>query len=170
MKMNNNLLMRISLGLALAIVSLQSTTSFAFSIAGPSTKNLISRSTTTGLFADNKSSSSDATSSSAVSDPNNEIISAKISLEGDVDGGYYRACVLNEAGKFRRLVGTMTPPEGNRKAEIYVEGKKKMVEGFIRWCQRGNKNVGLCQLTEVTNVEYGDEILGLYEEFYCRTK
>lgn len=161
MKMNNNLLLRISLGLALAIVSLQSTTSFAFSIAGPSTKNLISRSTTTGLFADNKSSSSD---------PNNEIISAKISLEGDVDGGYYRACVLNEAGKFRRLVGTMTPPEGNRKAEIYVEGKKKMVEGFIRWCQRGNKNVGLCQLTEVTNVEYGDEILGLYEEFYCRTK
>ena len=42
------------------------------------------------------------------------------SQKGDV-GGYYRTCVLNEAGKFRRLTGTMSDPDDSKTAEIYVE-------------------------------------------------
>ena len=50
-----------------------------------------------------------------------EIVARRIIVTGDVQGGYYRACVNNEAGKFRRLIGTMTPPDDTREAEIYVE-------------------------------------------------
>lgn len=96
----------------------------------------------------------------------NEIITCRIKVKGDV-GGYYRACVQNEAGKFRRLTGTMLPPDDvTGETEIYVEGERKMVDGFVRWAKRGK--VGLSQVTEVTNVEYGDEPLGLYDEFYCK--
>jgi hypothetical protein len=42
-----------------------------------------------------------------------------------------------------------------------------MVDGFIRWCKRGN--VGLSQVTTVTEVI--DEIpTGLYDDFYVRTR
>ena len=78
-----------------------------------------------------------------------DIVAKRIVVKGDVQGGYYRSCVLNEvstetlkgsevkarrrlanflaldntiqAGRFRRLVGTMTPPDDSNKAEIYVE-------------------------------------------------
>lgn len=53
-------------------------------------------------------------------DPN-DVVARRILVEGDVDGGYYRSCVRNEAGRFRRLYGTMSPPDGSRKGEIYVE-------------------------------------------------
>mmetsp|Transcript_19708 Transcript_19708/g.29172 ORF Transcript_19708/g.29172 Transcript_19708/m.29172 type:complete len:144 (-) Transcript_19708:414-845(-) len=97
-----------------------------------------------------------------------DIVAKRIKLTGDVNGGYYRACVLNEASRFRRLVGTMTPPEeGSKEAEIYVEGKKKMVESFIRWCQRGN--VGLSQVITVDHIEEEDPT-GLYDDFYLKTK
>lgn len=109
---------------------------------------------------------SSSTDGEAGGDPE-EIVTANIKVSGDV-GGYYRACVLNEAGKFRRLVGTMSPPDDRKEAEIYVEGKRKMVEGFVRWCKRSK--VGLNQLTQVNEVVYGDEPLGLYDDFYCRTK
>lgn len=99
------------------------------------------------------------------SDPN-EIITARIKVKGDV-GGYYRTCVLNEAGKFRRLTGTMSDPDDSKTAEIYVEGKRKMIEGFVRWVKRGN--VGLNQFTEVADVEYSNEPSGMYENFYCKT-
>ena len=57
---------------------------------------------------------------SSDNDPN-EIVAKRIIVEGDVQGGYYRSCVRNEAGRFRRLSGTMTPPDDSKKAEIYVE-------------------------------------------------
>ncbi len=50
-----------------------------------------------------------------------EIVARRIIVEGDVQGGYYRSCVRNEAGRFRRLSGTMTPPDDSGTAEIYVE-------------------------------------------------
>ena len=53
-------------------------------------------------------------------DPN-DIVARRIIVEGDVQGGYYRSCVRNEAGRFRRLSGTMTPPDDSNTAEIYVE-------------------------------------------------
>mmetsp|Transcript_49177 Transcript_49177/g.59613 ORF Transcript_49177/g.59613 Transcript_49177/m.59613 type:complete len:166 (-) Transcript_49177:154-651(-) len=96
----------------------------------------------------------------------NEIIACRIGVEGDV-GGYYRSCVLNEAGKFRRLNGFMTPPNDTKQAEIYVEGKRKMVDGFVRWAKRGN--VGLSQIVEVTDVSY-EAVTGLYDGFYAKTK
>jgi len=96
-----------------------------------------------------------------------DLIARKIIVVGDVQGGYYRSCVLNEAGRFRRLVGTMSPPDDSEEAEIYVEGKKKMVEGFIRWCKRGN--VGLSQVTKVKEV-FEEEPTGLLDEFYVKTK
>ena len=57
---------------------------------------------------------------SSDNDPD-DIIAKRILVEGDVQGGYYRSCVRNEAGRFRRLSGTMTPPDDSGKAEIYVE-------------------------------------------------
>ena len=49
-------------------------------------------------------------------------------------------------------------------AEIYVEGKLHMVEGFIRWCQRSK--VGLNQIITVKDV-YEEEPTGMYDEFYA---
>lgn len=81
-----------------------------------------------------------------------EVIGRRIIVSGDVDGGYVRTCINNEAGRFRRLLGVMTPPDGTRKAEIYVEGKRKQVEAFVRWCNRGSKSVGLSQKMDVLEV------------------
>eukprot|EP00541_Cyclophora_tenuis_P010494 CAMPEP_0116577780 /NCGR_PEP_ID=MMETSP0397-20121206/21334_1 /TAXON_ID=216820 /ORGANISM="Cyclophora tenuis, Strain ECT3854" /LENGTH=61 /DNA_ID=CAMNT_0004107083 /DNA_START=34 /DNA_END=219 /DNA_ORIENTATION=- len=59
----------------------------------------------------------------------------------------------------------MTPPDDGNEAEIYVEGKRKMVDSFVRWCQRGN--IGLSQVISVKEV--GEEIpTGLYDEFYVK--
>lgn len=96
-----------------------------------------------------------------------EIVARRITVKGDVQGGYYRSCVLNEAGRFRRLIGTMTPPDDTDTAEIYVEGKRKMVDGFIRWCQKGS--VGLSQVVGVDEVKE-EEPTGLYDGFYVKTK
>ena len=84
-----------------------------------------------------------------------------ITSTGDTGGS-----VINEAGRFRRLAGKVTPPDGSTEAQIHVEGKPKMVEGFVRWCKRGN--VGLNQKITVTSVEE-EEPTGLYDDFYCKT-
>lgn len=106
--------------------------------------------------------------SAAAEEGDNELVAKRLVVSGDVQGGYVRACVLNEAGKFRRLVGTMTDPDSTSdKAEIYVEGKRKMVDGFVRWCQRGK--VGLSQTIRVVEI-IEEEPTGLYEGFYCKTK
>jgi len=111
-------------------------------------------------------SSSD--SESVEDDPAAQIVGRRILVKGDVNGGYVRTCVINEASRFRRLIGTMSPPEDTDTAEIYVEGKRKNVEGFLRWCQRGSKGVGLSQKLEV--LEVIEEIpTGLYDGFYAKT-
>jgi acylphosphatase len=96
-----------------------------------------------------------------------DIIARRIVVTGDVQGGYYRSCVLNEAGRFRRLVGTMTPPDDTDTAEIYVEGRRRMVEGFVRWVKRGD--VGLSQKASVKEVREEDPT-GLYDGFYVKTQ
>ena len=61
-----------------------------------------------------------AADDSSGADPN-EIVGKRIIVTGDVNGGYLRTCISNEAGKFRRLLGTMSPPDDGEEAEIYVE-------------------------------------------------
>mmetsp|Transcript_9949 Transcript_9949/g.24824 ORF Transcript_9949/g.24824 Transcript_9949/m.24824 type:complete len:151 (-) Transcript_9949:263-715(-) len=97
-------------------------------------------------------------------DPN-DIIARRIIVTGDVQGGYYRSCVRNEAGRFRRLSGTMTPPDDSGTAEIYVEGKRKMMDGFLRWCNKAD--VGLSQKICVSEILEEDPT-GLYDDFYVK--
>jgi acylphosphatase len=98
-----------------------------------------------------------------------EIIGKRIILKGDVNGGYVRTCIQNEASRFRRLIGTMSPPEDSDTAEIYVEGKRKNVEGFMRWCNKGTAKVGLSQKMEIVS-ETDETPTGLYDDFYVKTK
>lgn len=105
-------------------------------------------------------------SAAAAADPN-EVVARRIVVVGDVAGGYYRSCVKNEASRFRKLIGTMTPPEDDEKrAEIYVEGKRKFIEGFVRWCERGD--VGLSQAIKVESVT-DESPTGMFDEFYVQT-
>jgi len=61
----------------------------------------------------------------------------------------------------------MSPPDDTDLAEIYIEGKKKMVDGFVRWCQRGK--IGLSQKMTVENIAE-EEPTGLYDDFYVKVK
>jgi len=99
------------------------------------------------------------------SDPN-EVVARRILITGDVNGGYFRTCVKNEASRFRKLIGAMSPPDDSRRAEIYVEGKLKFVDSFVRWCKRGD--VGLSQSFAVEAVE---DVFptGIYEDFSVET-
>ncbi|KAL7476162.1 hypothetical protein ACHAW6_002043 [Cyclotella cf. meneghiniana] len=105
------------------------------------------------------------TTDSADLDPN-ETIARRIVVTGDVSGGYYRSCVTNEAKRFRNLKGTMSPPDDSKRAEIYVEGKRKSIESFIRWCHRGD--VGLSQSIKVEQV-VEEFPTGMYDDFYVDT-
>mmetsp|Transcript_34316 Transcript_34316/g.73141 ORF Transcript_34316/g.73141 Transcript_34316/m.73141 type:complete len:180 (+) Transcript_34316:103-642(+) len=107
----------------------------------------------------------DDSSAAAAADPN-EVIARRIVVTGDVDGGYYRSCVKNEASRFRKLIGNMSSPQGDKRAEIYVEGKRKMVDGFVRWCERGD--VGMSQAIKVDSVNEEDPT-GLLDDFYVQT-
>ena len=99
-----------------------------------------------------ESTAASAQSSVQQNDDDDELVAKRLVVTGDVQGGYVRSCILNEAGRFRRLVGTMTDPDvTSDRAEIYVEGKRKLVDGFIRWCQRGK--VGLSQTLRVERGE-----------------
>lgn len=59
----------------------------------------------------------------------------------------------------------MSPPDDSKEAEIYVEGKRKMVEGFVRWCRKSD--VGLSQVIQVTEV-LDEDPTGLYDDFYVK--
>ncbi|KAL7515776.1 hypothetical protein ACHAWX_000850 [Stephanocyclus meneghinianus] len=96
----------------------------------------------------------------------NETIARRIVVTGDVNGGYYRSCVTNEAKRFRSLKGTMSPPDDSNGAEIYVEGKRKSIKSFIRWCRRGD--VGLSQSIKVEQV-VEEFPTGMYDDFYVDT-
>jgi len=110
-----------------------------------------------------------ANGESKIADPK-ELIACRIQVQGAVQGGYFRACVKNEARRFRNLIGTMSPPSDDPEAiaEIYVEGKRKQVEGFVRWCKKGD--VGLNQLSKVLDVSYDEVPTGIYDDFYVETK
>jgi acylphosphatase len=63
----------------------------------------------------------------------------------------------------------MSPPTPESDtAEIYVEGKRKMVDSFIRWCDKKSSNVGLSQTMTVKQVIEEDPT-GLYDDFYVKT-
>lgn len=47
------------------------------------------------------------------------------------------------------------------------QGKRKLVDGFVRWCKRGN--VGLSQVVGVEEI-LEEEPTGLYDGFYVKTK
>ena len=143
--------------LSMLLVALCASTTRAF-LAAPSSPSVVTSS--------HPSMSLSATSNSEEDD---DIVARRIVVAGDVQGGYYRACVLNEARRFRRLVGNMTPPDGSDRAEIYIEGKKKMVEGFVRWAQRGGKAIGLSQVVKVESV-LEEPPNGLLDDFYVATK
>jgi acylphosphatase len=68
--------------------------------------------------------------------------------------------VLIQGTRFRKLSGTMSPPDDTDRAEIYVEGKRYQVESFIRWCRKGDV---------VAEVSEADPT-GLYDAFYVKTK
>lgn len=63
----------------------------------------------------------------------------------------------------------MTPPDDTRRAEIVVEGKRRLVDGFVRWCEQGSKKIGLSQVITVAEV-IDEEPTGLYDGFYVKTK
>ena len=51
--------------------------------------------------------------------------------------------------------------------KMNFQGKRNMVDGFVRWCQKGSQKVGLSQVLEV--VEAVDEVpTGLYDGFYVK--
>ena len=62
----------------------------------------------------------------------------------------------------------MSPPGDSDTAEIYVEGTAKNVHGFLRWCKRGRKSIGLNQNLDVIDV-IEEEPTGLYDGFYIKT-
>lgn len=132
--------------------------------AGTTIKTVLEAATTDNTDMSPKAESNDNDDN----DDEEDLVAKRIVVKGDVQGGYVRACVLNEAGRFRRLVGTMTDPDpSSDTAEIYIEGKGKLVDGFVRWCQRGK--VGLSQTLTVLDI-VDEEPTGLYESFYCKTK
>ena len=47
----------------------------------------------------------------------------------------------------------------------HEQGKAHMVDGFVRWCKRGN--VGLSQVVSVRDV-IEEEPTGLYDAFYVK--
>ena len=50
---------------------------------------------------------------------------------------------------------------------LSVQGKRKMVDGFVRWCAKGTQKIGLSQTLEL--VEAIDEVpTGLYDGFYVK--
>lgn len=148
-------------------------TTMAFSLTRTTKLTRVIGTTTTTtrlamIASDATKSSSEIMPKEGEEEDDDELVAKRLIVSGDVQGGYVRACVLNEAGRFRRLVGTMTDPDRTSdKAEIYVEGKRKLVDGFVRWCQRGK--IGLSQKLQVLEV-IDEEPTGLYESFYCKTK
>ena len=63
----------------------------------------------------------------------------------------------------------MSNPDDSDEAEIYVEGKRHHVEGFLRWCKKADKKIGLSQVVSVVKV-VEEEPTGFYDSFYCKVK
>jgi len=51
---------------------------------------------------------------------------------------------------------------------MIAQGTPRNVEGFIRWCKKGTKSIGLSQTLDVIEV-LEEEPTGLYDGFYVKT-
>ncbi|CAM9537077.1 unnamed protein product [Phaeothamnion confervicola] len=97
---------------------------------------------------------------SAVDSEDNEFSSARIVVSGQAKGGYFRAQARNEAFFNRSLCGALKElPDGT--TEIIVEGRRKAIESFVRWCRKGP---GLSQKIEDVGVTW-QEPTGLFDQF-----
>ena len=54
-----------------------------------------------------------------------------------------------------------------RSMYVYVQGKRKMVEGFLRWCKKSD--VGLSQTIAVSEI-IDEDPTGLYDDFYVKVR
>ncbi|GMI02873.1 hypothetical protein TrLO_g14079 [Triparma laevis f. longispina] len=101
--------------------------------------------------------------SSLFSSASDETAQATLTIKGEA-GGYFRARAHSEASKFRSLTGSLTfTPESHK---IVVEGSKKKIEGFIRWCRKGEGMGGLYDGGQV-DVEWSD-FEGIWDDFYVQ--
>jgi acylphosphatase len=96
-----------------------------------------------------------------------ELAEAKIIVKGQAYGGYFRAHARNEAHFNRKLCGALQ--EFPDRTEIVVEGKRKAIDSFVRWCRKGP---GLAQRIEDVQVNFSD-YTGIFDrqvkELVCQT-
>eukprot|EP00904_Undaria_pinnatifida_P010088 jgi/Undpi1/6209/HiC_scaffold_20.g08693.m1 len=85
---------------------------------------------------------------------------ARIVVQGQSTGGYFRAHARNEAHFNRKLCGALKEL-GDGKTEIIVEGKTSAIRSFARWCKKGP---GLSQRIQDVNVEW-TEYTGFFDGF-----
>ncbi|CAM9585982.1 unnamed protein product [Discosporangium mesarthrocarpum] len=89
-----------------------------------------------------------------------ELAEAKILVEGQSTGGYFRAHARNEAFFNRNLCGALKELDMGQ-TEIIVEGKTSAIRSFIRWCKRGP---GLTQQIQAVSVDWA-EYTGIFDGF-----
>lgn len=85
---------------------------------------------------------------------------ARIVVQGQATGGYFRAHARNEAHFNRKLCGALKEL-GNGKTEIIVEGKTSAIRSFTRWCKKGP---GLSQRIQDVSLEWS-EYTGFFDGF-----
>jgi len=102
----------------------------------------------------------DGEKESKKSDDGKEVVQAKITVSGQVQGGFYRAMAKKEASFHRRLVGGIRDLRCGS-VEIVVEGPRKKLESFIGWCKRGP---GLTQAISQVEVEWSPST-GIFDSF-----
>eukprot|EP00752_Nemacystus_decipiens_P010363 g9233.t1 len=85
---------------------------------------------------------------------------ARILVQGQSTGGYFRAHARNEAHFNRKLCGALKEL-GQGQTEIIVEGKTSAIRSFLRWCKRGP---GLSQQIQEVTVDWS-EYTGIFDGF-----
>ncbi|CAM9234663.1 unnamed protein product [Ectocarpus sp. 4 AP-2014] len=85
---------------------------------------------------------------------------ARIVVQGQSTGGYFRAHARNEAHFNRKLCGALKEL-GQGQTEIIVEGKTSAIRSFLRWCKRGP---GLSQQIQEVTVHWA-EYTGIFDGF-----
>ncbi|CAN0333037.1 unnamed protein product, partial [Ectocarpus sp. 13 AM-2016] len=85
---------------------------------------------------------------------------ARIVVQGQSTGGYFRAHARNEAHFNRKLCGALKEL-GQGQTEIIVEGKTSAIRSFLRWCKRGP---GLSQQIQEVTVDWA-EYTGIFDGF-----
>lgn len=88
-----------------------------------------------------------------------DFVQCRITIAGHTSGKYYVAQARNEATNFRKLTGKLSDSPG--RCEMIVEGKKKQIEGFLRWCRKG---AGLGGVAGSVDEEWG-EATGVFSDF-----